>query len=309
MYNLFNSIITSLVYSVASLPILELFRRDLWEYTDTKLGVLTRSPIVLGFIPLCVILPTAITISGSPEAYLSDNVTFLYIKLWSVSAGVSSVVFFNYIMPMFKSKHETKIRNYTIATILSVNILEAGIKQLFFHKNPDIIDYINGICGLILACTTYSGILRNSIDVTKTESVIELKDNLRNSYILAYTFWNILFISKVSPEISFLLFFMLSHMVGIVTHFTGYSRWLQSRAITLLMYICLKFGVTPGYRFFPEFFDPALNNLNNPLIGFVHNNYYTYTLTVVVVACTIWNVIDETCKRPISGSSLPSHDV
>lgn len=291
-YELFASVAQAVVYSLASLvAIVEPMRRDLWSYNDGICSTLTRSPLVFGTL-WCVALPAAITFSHAPDDYLSDNVTFLYIKLWSVALGCSSFLFFNYGMPRFKSRHELRIRNVTIATILSVNILEASVKQLFFHDNRDSLDYINGVCGLILAVTTYLDTYKIPILTEKRGSITELKCQMKNSYILAYTFWNILFVSKVAPEISFLMFFMVSHMVGIVAHFTNYGDWLQTRAATLLCYICIKFGVTPTLRFFPEFFDPTLNNSNNPLIKGITSNYYLYPLVSIVGLCTIWNIID-----------------
>lgn len=288
MYSFFESFTRSIITALSTLPVLELFRRDLWE---TKIGVL-KSPVMLGFLPFCIILPTIISASRSPDDYLSDNVAFLYVKLWSVSAGVTSILFFNYIMPAFEHEKETLIRSMTMASILAANILEASVKQLFFHDNRDHVDYVNGICGLIITTTTIMSIYKKPITIKKEGKITEIECNFFDSYILAYTLWNILFISKVAPEISFLLFFMVSHLVGIVCHYTKYADFLFVRAVCLLLYIILKFGVTPKYRIFPDFFDPEYNTLDNSLIKFLYDDYYLNFMMGFVIGLTSWNIYD-----------------
>ena len=296
MFSLFNNIITATVYSFASWAMcVEPLRQDMWKPKNenlTFLNRISRSPVSIGSLFWCLALPTAITISKSPDDYLSDNVTFLYIKLWSVAIGVFSSVFFRYIAPHFKWKHETRIRSVTIATILSANVLEAALKQIFFHDKPDAIDYINGVCGLVVAINTYLDTYKIPVLIRNRKNITELNSQFMNSYIMAYTFWNILFVSRVAPEISFSLFLFASHVVGIVAHFAKLGDWLDVRSCTLLFYIVFKFGITPNWRFFPEFFDPQFKTPDNPLIKIITSDYYLIPLTVATVGCTVWSIVD-----------------
>jgi hypothetical protein len=298
MFSLFNNVITASIYSFASwILIVQPLRHDMWEPKKEPLTVLnriSRSPIVVGSLLWCLILPVTVTISKAPNDYLSDNVTFLYIKLWSVSIGVLSSSFFRYLAPHFKWKHEDRIRSITIATIIAVNMLEASIKQTFFHDNTDYIDYINGICGLIITVNTYLNTYKIPILIRKRGTITELNSQFRNSYIMSYTFWNILFVSKVAPEISFSLFLCVSHIVGIVAHFAKFGDWLEVRSQTLLFYIIFKFGITPNWRFFPEFFDPQFKTPENSLIQIITSDYYLIPLTVATVGCTVWSIVDTT---------------
>lgn len=297
-FSLFNNIVTATIYSFASWAlIVEPLRQDLWEQKKEEhemslVNRLSRSPVSIFSTFWCLALPTAITVSRSPDDYLSDNVTFLYIKLWSVAIGVFSSVFFRFIAPHFKWKHEDRIRSVTIATILAANVLEAALKQLFFHDNPDYIDYVNGVCGLFIALNTYLDTYKIPILVRKRLNITELNSQLRNSYIMAYTLWNILFVSKVAPEISYSMFLFVSHLVGIVAHFAKLGDWLDVRSQTLLFYIVFKFGITPRWRFFPEFFDPQFKTPDNQLIKIISSDYYLIPLMTAVVGCTIWSIVD-----------------
>lgn len=286
MYSLFVSALESVLYAFSSLVfVVDPMRKDFWK------SKYIRSPYILGALPWCFIFPTVLTVSGAPDDYLSGNVSFAYIKLWSVSIGCIAILFINYGLPIIKTIHEKNIRAGLTGFILSGNILEAAITQLI-QTDANWVDYANGCCGIVLSTSTIVNVYINGVDVRKHDKTTELKSNLTDSYILAYTFWNVLFASKVLPELAFLMFLSISHGVCIVSHFVGYADWLQTRSVTLLFYMCLKFGITPEMRIFPEFFDPELNTVDNQLIGILHNDFYLFILLGLSVGCTLWNVCD-----------------
>jgi hypothetical protein len=238
----------------------------------------------------CVALPTIITATGAPEDYLSDNVTFLYVKLWSVAVGVASSSFFKFIAPKIIKDASTEriARNAVLSTILALNIGEATVKQAFFMENPELVDYVNSLCGTVLVVTTFLSVYKKPIEIYEDEAIVQLECNYGPGYITGYTLWNILFVTRVAPEISFPMFVLLSHAVGIMCHITDYADWLDVRSQTLLMYIILKFGLTPEHRFYPEFFDPSDQRLYD-MEYILGQGWYTLSMAALVLSGTVWS--------------------
>lgn len=251
------------------------------------------TPSAIAFLVWVIGIPMAMFITKSYKASLNDEEElFVIAKILSVAIFIVVLhVIFIISMNLKKfnlTKLNNKAVNIVLYLILAANIFEAVVTQISnFTENNEPVDLANGILGLLLiGWLPFDAWLKKSgMTITTNGFSQQLACNFSLCYILAYTFWNLLFRSELFKNSSVLLFFGVSLLLPIITHLTGYGDWLQVRAYTLLALMILTWGIGPGeYRIFPQYnddgYDPE-DDKKSVWTETLSKDWYRYTLIAV----------------------------
>ena len=225
-------------------------------------------PFLLAFLFWIVAIPITMFATKSYKASLNDDEElFVIAKILSVVLFVVVLHLIFMVSMNLKTfglqRLNMKAVNIVLYLILAANILEAVITQISNYsegKNP--IDLANGILGLLLVIWlgTDAYLKKSGMNILTNGSSQKLFCNFSLSFIMAYTFWNLLFRSELFKNSSVLLFFGLSLLLPIITHVTGVGDWLQVRAYTLLALMILTWGIGKGeFRIFPQYNEDGYN--------------------------------------------------
>ena len=219
---------------------------------------------IFAFLFWIIALPITMFATKSYEVSLdNDDELFVIIKIVSVVAFIVIL----HIMLTYLYKYK-KVDNFWINIILylifAANIAEAvgtQMKNSFDDDTGDnkdkYINLFNSIIGIFLIIWLLLDFIKGKrMQLSANSNQMKLMCNFNIFFILAYTFWNILFRSQLFKNTSVLLFFGLSLVLPILTHITGYGDWLQVRAYTLLALMILTWGIGEGEaRIFPQYND------------------------------------------------------
>lgn len=151
-----------------------------------------------------------------------------------------------------------KAMTFLISVLMIVNIGEAGYVSFNAVKeNKPEVDNITefqpmnlslGIMSVILILVLLINIFKseNLMNASYKDGFLKLSSNFGWLFILAYTFWNLAFRVQLVENTSVLLFFTVSLLLPIVTHFLKIGDWMQIRAYTLLFLMIINMGLAYG---------------------------------------------------------------
>lgn len=263
---------------------------------DTK-GYTKYLPIAIVYIGLCIILPIIYISQGLYNE--TDEGTFIISKIAAIS--VVAIIRAAYLI-YYNETNNKDFRWFTwiIMFLFAVNIFEAVVVQYtqrdkFIGGPVDVpyIDVVNSVAGLglilVLIVMTVKGHL---FGIEKSSTKLRLVSNLGPLFILAYTFWNLLFVIQMG-DVSTLLFFCVTLLLPIIVECVGSADWLQTRGITLIFFMFLTLGL--GYNqanilpMYNNNDDYGLVNIDDKLvegniIQQAQQNYYV-RLGLMVLTC------------------------
>lgn len=253
-----------------------------------------------------ILLPSIIIFNGSykDSSTGSEDVDFVLIKLISLIVGlfaINSFIIYDHYTEMGNNQSFRLTMTIVLTTILCLNILEACVSQYRkWVSDREIVDLINSIIGVLLCVAIvvrYIGTYK--MGIYKNSEVVYLDSNLDIYSILGYTSWNLLFRSRLGESTLVLLFTVLTLLFPILVHILNYGDWLHVRVISLLAYLILITGISPGEgRIFPIYnnqgYDPEYDN--DSVITIVQKTcYYRYGLItlsgVFIVISFVRNLI------------------
>lgn len=215
-----------------------------------------------------------------------DDTKFVIIKFVSLMVALFAIHgFIIYYMRNTVSNKFYITMTVVLGLLLIANILEACFNQYNKYKEfEESVDLINFIIGLLLCISIVLNyaIPRKTMDIYDKKGRIFLKSNLNIWLILAYTFWNILFRSRLGISSVVLLFTVLTLIFPIITHLSGTGDWLHVRTISLLAYLILITGFSPGDgRILPMYNNQGYDqkdDINSPISKFQQGDAYNWTL-------------------------------
>jgi hypothetical protein len=186
------------------------------------------------------VVPLIMTSSGAIKRTISGNDDFIVIKLWSVAIALVICQFLVYrALITGRTSGITTI----MILLLVLNMLEAVVTQYLNYQNTNnIIDLINPIIGLVLI----AGVIKEYRHKRMYATGLDLHSGLSWTFIWGYSFWNLLFRSRLLANTSSFLFLMPSIVLPIATHYFGIGDWFQVRLVGLLMVLVFQLGITPG---------------------------------------------------------------
>lgn len=146
---------------------------------------------------------------------------FWWAKTFSVIAGVLWIMAYRRL----RKFQTTKIGDFGIYAILFINILEATVKDLFSGN------IMNGVAGLLLLFS-----MRGFKEIwVETGKPNDLSYNLSTGWILAYTLWNLTFVTgNYLPSFGMHCAVLTS---ALIVGLQYPKHWFQARAFTLGVYL------------------------------------------------------------------------
>jgi hypothetical protein len=215
------------------------------------------SLIILVHLVLALILP-AVFLGEKLYDERSESV-FIIIKI--VALMVGALIREGIIIGLDATSARSKNNGVNYSTILTIviilllvaNIAEAvytQIKNISPSSGPnevDHIDLINSIMGIILIIILFMNLGNNykGIGYLNDGNTLRMVTNLGSMFILAYTFWNMVFVVEIGG-IPVFMFFCVTLLLPIIVSMLGIADWLQTRALTLLFFMVLTLGMGRG---------------------------------------------------------------
>lgn len=251
-----------------------------------------------------IVLPSVIIFNGSykDSSTGDDDILFVLIKIISLVVGLFAIngfiIYDHYRHPSQDSSFWL-IMTIVLTLILCINILEACISQFKKWKNEkNIVDLINPIIGVAICATIVTQYSRKyNMGIYKDSNTVYLNSNLDIYSILGYTFWNLLFRSRLGESSLVLLFTVLTLIFPIITHFTNSGDWLHIRVISLLAYLIIITGFSSGEgRIFPIYNKQAYDyeyDKKSIITKVQKTDYYRYGLLVLGGLFTFISIINS----------------
>ena len=248
--------------------------------------------MLAALIGWCFIVPLVMIFSDSVNNSISGEDSFVIVKLLSLVVAI--IVIQGFIAKFYYTKTtfggNFKIMTIVINVILMVNIAEACYTQFKnYTTNTDqktVYNIINPIIGIGLIVSLIINVVKGpGMRVVTSGSNINLFSDLKPWFILAYSFWNVLFRVHLLPNTSTVLFLVVSIILPIVADFAKWGDWLQVRAITLLFIMVVTFGLTNGEgSIVPIYNSEGYNKViddENTFSKIQRNDAFKYTLLVL----------------------------
>lgn len=247
----------------------------------------------LFLIPLLVVLSGALTDSVMAREDENNSLLFIYLKFFSVWA--SALFLIGFIL-YGDSKNMSKTRTWVFGILLVGNIIEAAQEQIRNKRTGnEIVDIVNGSFGFILGILVIISLYySNGVNVVKNKDQVFLNLPLDTFFILAYTFWNILFRSYLLENSGTLLFVVVSLFLPLFLHFMGIGSWFQNRVFTLFFYMLVMIGFSKGQgRIFPVYNEQGYieePDSKSPLSYIQGEEWYKVVLLILTGLCLIGSV-------------------
>jgi hypothetical protein len=209
--------------------------------------------MVASVIIWCIIFPIIMIASGATSNSISGETSFVNIKVISVS--VFMIVLQSFIFAWCKGYKYPKQMTIVLILLFSINIAEAVYTQYENYKEPPIeqdnntdktLNIVNAGVGLVQLIILFIWLYKNSsiMKVKQARGNIEYSSGLDTWFIIAYTFWNLLFRIQLLSNSSTLLFFCVSLLLPLVVHLTKKGDWLQIRGVGLVALLVFTFGLS-----------------------------------------------------------------
>jgi hypothetical protein len=206
---------------------------------------------------LAFVLCTVLTYTKLYANSLADDGVFAAVKMWSLFAGIAAIEFFVIKSSMHTGNLGTGFFNaytITIFLIFAANILEASVTSFINRDKPEadgvteapevpIVNFVNGLVLVLTLCIMYYR--GHRMGTHDDSSALYMTSNLGLPFILAYTFWNALFVMELGT-LPTLLNICSTLVMPIIVQYTGCGDWLHSRAISLLFFIFVLHGLGQG---------------------------------------------------------------
>lgn len=243
-----------------------------------------------GILVWCIIFPIIMIASKSAYNSISDEDTFVIVKILSLVVAI--IIIQGFIAGSYYGYKNNKLMTIVINIILMLNIAEACYTQLYNYINYDndheLYNIINPIIGICLIPILIVNIIKGSgMSVVKHNMSINLYSDIKPWFIIAYSLWNTLFRIHLLPNTSTIIFFIVSIVMPIIIDFTKLGDWLQVRAITLLFIMIITFGLTPNEgNFIPIYnIQGYIKDIddNNIFSEIQRNNIFKYI--ILILAC------------------------
>jgi Family of unknown function (DUF5692) len=211
-------------------------RKYLFTKFDSTLAV---------FVIFCLVVPIAMLCTKSFDYALSDESTFLVVKMLSLIVFVAVM---NYYMARGKIG---RFGSCLILLLIVVNIGEACVTQLRNKPEFDSIsevpeaNIVNAVSGILMIVGLFVMMLKARSKVSVSSGQVSLVNNIPIFFIVAYTAWNLLFRIQLIENESTLLFFGVSLLLPIIMAATGTGDWVYTRVYSLLIVMIITFGFGP----------------------------------------------------------------
>ena len=205
-----------------------------------------------------IVLPSILIATDATNNSVTGEDDFINVKLVSVALGVLLISGFTSYSLIY-DKNINNVVSIVLGLVLIVNILEATYTQIQngiqdTNKKEKVVNIINGSIGaglcLVLSYMMYKN--RNDL-ITIPNGTLRINSNFGWYYILAYSFWNVLFRTQLVQNSAVLMFTVTSILLPMFTHYFGVGDWLQMRAYTLLATLIFIYGLTPDDRFLSRY--------------------------------------------------------
>lgn len=164
------------------------------------------------------------------------DIWFTWVKMFLVDIGL--IWFSVFRLTNFSEKKIAKIGVYLI---LVANILEAVFLDILGNG---IAHNLNAIAGIFLLLTLNK---IDSITTTKDKYLDVSWRGMTMMWIFGYTIWNLTFVYLNFPQLFFENIAVLA--VSLFIAFVNRGRWLQTRALTLGVYLILLY---PSFSIWPR---------------------------------------------------------
>lgn len=273
--------------------------------------LMSKSKIAAGIFGIIwfLVLPIIILASESLlDSILSrDNAIFAYLKF--ISVWVTLLVVFGFIIYYNIYGDSRKIhiiRTIVISGLFLINILEASFDQIINRRIDDkmneSVDMANGILGIMLSIILVVSVFySNGIGVVSTKNTTFLNFELGTWFILAYSFWNILFRSYIIQNTGTLYFTIVSLFLPLLLHFMNIGNWFENRALTLFFYAITIIGITKSDgRLLPLYNEQGYieeADSGSPLSSIQGEDWYKVLLLVLTSVCIIGACIEIYMKN------------
>lgn len=248
-------------------------------------------------------LTTILTGASSDSTTGEDDETFTVIKFVSLMVAIFAINSFIWYFYINKRKNKNLLTG-VLGFIFIANILEACVSQLRKYLDDQDIqrnwsNLFNSIVGFVLCLSVILRLYNNRMDMVCGKTTVDLQSNLGWWIILGYSFWNLLFRSALGEAPVVLLFLVLTLLFPIYTQFTGNGDWLHVRTITLLAYLVLITGLSPGEgRILPIYNNQCYDEENDrsPLTAIQKTDGYRGTLLGLGAITTLVSLVVEVKK-------------
>lgn len=262
--------------------------------------------IILVHLILAIILP--IVFLSSNLHLERDESTFVIIKMVALMAGAlvrEAIIIYFDSTTVKKGISYSRVLTFVIIGLLIANIAEAVYTQF---KNLDLVlpgssevpnlNLINSVVGIILILILVVSLFStNSIGYLNDGNVLRMVTNFGAMFIMAYTFWNLIFVIQIGGVPVF-MFFCVTLLLPIIVSMLGVADWLQTRALTLLFFMLLTLGmgtgqsnILPMYNTIDE--DPSKTLDKSDELTKTQDNYgVKIFLLVLVCIFTLLAVVD-----------------
>jgi len=182
--------------------------------------------------------------------------TFRLAKFLSVSIAIIIIQISLCYTNVHPGKSATRFLTHVTYLFFVVNILEASAVS-FTNLNKPSYDGVNdfpevnlllGIVSVIMVvslCITWFN-EKKQIEMNLQGDQLMLNCNFSTCLILSYTFWNLGFKIQEIESPLVLMYFVVSLLLPVVTHYMGIGDWLQVRGLTLLFAIIVELGLAKG---------------------------------------------------------------
>ena len=251
--------------------------------------------ILLTLFVYCIIGPIIMIVNESYKLDIYGEDNFRLAKLLSVVFGIILIqccLCYTYLHP---SKWAISVMTCVTYLLFIVNITEACVLSFMNINKPEFdgisevpqMNLLLGIVAIIIILSLCINFYKGSkIGMDVSGDKLKLQCNFSLWLILAYTFWNLAFKIQEIESPLVLLFFVVSLLLPVITHYLNIGDWLQIRGLTLLFVIFVEIGLAYGdFSIFPAYNKLGYNQeqtRDSPITKFISS--YEFKIFLIVMA-------------------------
>ena len=211
---------------------------------------------IISIVLIAIILFIVIVYEQLYKNTLSDENIFAILKISTLLFGIIAREIFLAYHAQSGSRN-FKVFTFFVMIFFMINILEASATSIIssMDTNKQELDKIqevpnlelfSGIIGITLCVIVSMMLIRGyRVDMFYDSSSLYIKTKLGPLFILAYTFWNLLFVIQIGG-LPTLLNFCSTLLLPIIVEYSGSGDWLQTRGIALFFCIIILMGFGNG---------------------------------------------------------------